>query len=383
MPDLPVYVPRASPVACLADISDTLYSVLRLLRTHRWIGALRVVVVLRYQHEESTRPEQTLGAQAKNAIICVIACLQSVKLLCCTGMGWTKTLPVIYVLSWLAELLLRWVYSTTPEYVRERILRERGWIATDLDEHLDPDRPWITSTYAARTRYMTARKRADLASASNTLVLGVQATSWLQIVYSSLPTAIDEWSNPFARPFFFDTMFFVRMLFCFVSICGTSFVAAYYPGFVLLALDHALDAVEMKHPNVRDILFSLITRRWSHALLIFMMVYIPTCVFYPDLWLPIIFFAFKRTARFKFAWTTILLTIYLRQIVLGILLSLRMQTLAANRASRQATRNTPRYVAFLVVQILVTLLYYWRLYNEKTTHKPSWTDWLGCFFGGL
>lgn len=377
MPDLPVYVPRASPIACLADILDTFLSTLRILRTHKLLGALRVVVVLRYQQEERTTSGQTLGGQVRNAIICAIACLQAVKLLSCTGIGWTKTCAVVYVFSWLLELVLRRVYSTTPNYVRERILRERGWITTDLEIRPDPDRPWLTPDQAANTRYATAQKRADLAHASNTLLLGFQAATWVYIVYQSLPTVIDEWSNPIAEPIILDTWFFVKILFLFICVFSTSFAGSYFPGFMVFALDDVLDAMDLRHPSFGDFLVRLTPRRWIAAWVVLMVVYLSTYSLFPNFLLPIVSFSSKRTVRLCFAWAAILLTIYLSQIVLGVLLSLGMNRFSAYGESRRATSNIRRYLAFLVVQVSVTVLYYWRLYDEDTTYKPGWTDWLG------
>ena len=166
IPDLFRCVLRSSPVLCLADILLLVVArFLFLLRDYRFLEALQVVAVLRYPKAETAESDTRIASRAKSVVFLVVALLQALKQLACSGIPWTQVSTVVYLGLYFLDGFLRRVIASAPEAT----MREIRQISHD-------NRHWRTTIHTV-----------------GAAAIPLHAFFWNFISFNALPKTIEDW----------------------------------------------------------------------------------------------------------------------------------------------------------------------------------------------
>ena len=355
-PEIPIYVPRASPIACLFDILSCFIFVATKFRRYGFKKSLQALAIERHENQENDKSEASIANRTKGMMILVIAILQSIKLLACTGIPWTKAYTLIFVLLYLLETGLRRINAHIPATVREQIKHDNERILADHQQQNDYHRVSPVYLPLRNLRQRSQEDRTKFRNAMNGMIFWTQVAFWFYATLQALPKSMDYWSYIGDKPMATVPLYQICLEFICVLMCALTYIsmAIVYIGFLGAAL--------------RDVSFPV--DHWLRRLQVLV-------------WLGLVVslavWVINNVRNDGFIRVGVVSGGFGLVLFLGenILARIDARRSMADRETRGTIWITSRSLALLVVHVTVTAFCFWRVYDVESTYKPAFADYLG------
>jgi hypothetical protein len=324
---------------------------IQLLWTVQPFEALRTIAVLRYHRDDdSNEGDITNASQAKSLSLFILAFLQATKLFVCTGIPWTQASTVVFILSYVVELLLRQVAAVTPGHVLTKLRSANGSSKGKFDED-NFSYPILWYSLAA---------------------FALQYFFWFAVVAQALPKAIDEPPHAGIDATYKWGRRIVGLIINMIqSACIVPFLLFFHSLLESNSIMHLMEAAIVAR-------YSEIAWTWTHRSILTICLLLGSSA----TWV-------SHDARMEilepFMFRAAIATVLLPLSFLVVYACLRLVFATPVRRWLFSRNSRPRptadvgchHLSIVLIQISVTLLYYCRVYDPEGTYKPNWAEYLG------
>jgi hypothetical protein len=319
------YVLRSSPIACLAELLFTAIKMSALLRNESLKDAVHILAKLRYPERGSDDHKPATAKQVRSIILFVVAVLQTIKLMACSGVPWTRAAAIIYMLLYLIDGSLR---------------------------RIGPNAPTGDLTHV-RPSYLGGIRWQVLLTTLITVATLFQISIWVSIIFRMLPETTGLATG--------DVTVYEEVGIVYIFVLECCYYGALGGGGAEL-----FEPVEdwLERHGLHSYLAILRIIFWATAILF------GACIF-------VIVLLFPSMMRLSIAAAALTATSFIAFKVWGWAAETRFAELLGFDSSLQPTWDTCVYLTVLVIQTTVTLLYYAYVYDPQTTHKLWWARYLG------